>query len=210
VDADYELPVAFELTKASTSEVKQAHKMIEELDRKHPELIEKCETMVADRGYDDTKLYVKLWDNYGIKPVIDIRNMWKDGEKTRQLEDYENVVYNYKGNVYCVCMETDVKREMCVGGLKQGIRIDIDLDRRIFTPIDRASYKWERTYDKRPSVERVNSRLDESFGFEKHYIRGLKKMKVRCGIALCVMLAMAVGRIKEKQADKMRSLVKSA
>lgn len=35
-------------------------------------------------------------------------------------------------------------------------------------------------------------------------------MKVRCGIALCVMLAMAVGRIKEKQADKMRSLVKSA
>ena len=241
VDADYELPVAFELTKASTSEVKQAHKMIEELDRKHPELIEKCETMVADRGYDDTKLYVKLWDNYGIKPVIDIRNMWKDGEKTRQLEDYENVVYNYKGNVYCVCMETDVKREMCVGGfekdrkkhgtlrklcpakqygieckymdkcqVKQGIRIDIDLDRRIFTPIDRASYKWERTYDKRPSVERVNSRLDESFGFEKHYIRGLKKMKVRCGIALCVMLAMAVGRIKEKQADKMRSLVKSA
>lgn len=206
VDADYELPVAFELTKASTSEVKQAHKMIEELDRKHPELIEKCETMVADRGYDDTKLYVKLWDNYGIKPVIDIRNMWKDGEKTRQLEDYENVVYNYKGNVYCVCMETDVKREMCVGGfekdrkkhgtlrklcpakqygieckymdkcqVKQGIRIDIDLDRRIFTPIDRASYKWERTYDKRPSVERVNSRLDESFGFEKHYIRGLKK-----------------------------------
>lgn len=241
VDADYELPVAFELTKASTSEVKQAHKIIEELDRKHPELIEKCETMVADRGYDDTKLYVKLWDNYGIKPVIDIRNMWKDGEKTRQLEDYENVVYNYKGNVYCVCMETDVKREMCVGGfekdrkkhgtlrklcpakqygieckymdkcqVKQGIRIDIDLDRRIFTPIDRASYKWERTYDKRPSVERVNSRLDESFGFEKHYIRGLKKMKVRCGIALCVMLAMAVGRIKEKQADKMRSLVKSA
>jgi len=241
VDADYELPVAFELTKASTSEVKQAHKMIEELGRKHPELIEKCETMVADRGYDDTKLYVKLWDNYGIKPVIDIRNMWKDGEKTRQLEDYENVVYNYKGNVYCVCMETDVKREMCVGGfekdrkkhgtlrklcpakqygieckymdkcqVKQGIRIDIDLDRRIFTPIDRASYKWERTYDKRPSVERVNSRLDESFGFEKHYIRGLKKMKVRCGIALCVMLAMAVGRIKEKQADKMRSLVKSA
>ena len=241
VDADYELPVAFELTKASTSEIKQAHKMIEALDRKHPELIEKCETMGADRGYDDTKFYVKLWDNYGIKPVIDIRNMWKDGEKTRQLDNYENIVYNYEGNVYCVCMETGVQREMCVGGfekdrkkhgtlrklcpakqygieckymnkcqVKQGIRIDIDLDRRIFTPIDRASYKWERTYAKRTSVERVNSRLDVSFGFEKHYIRGLKKMKIRSGIALCVMLAMAVGRIKEKQSDKMRSLVKSA
>jgi len=93
--------------------------------------------------------------------------------------------------------------------VKQGIRIDIEVDRRVFTPIDRASYKWEKTYDKRTSVERVNGRLDESFGFEKHYIRGKKKMKLRCGIALCVMLAMAVGRIKENQAEKMRSLVKS-
>lgn len=241
VDADYELPVAFEVTKASTSEVKQAHKMIENLDKKHPELIEACETFEGDKGYDDSKLNMILWDDYAIKPVIDIRNMWKDGEKAHQLLDYENVVYNYKGNVYCVCMDTGVQREMCVGGfekdrkehgtlrklcpamqygieckymdkclVKQGIRIDIEVDRRVFTPIDRASYKWEKTYNKRTSVERVNSRLDESFGFEKHYIRGKKKMKVRCGIALCVMLAMAVGRIKQNQADKMRSLVKSA
>ena len=54
--------------------------------------------------------------------------------------------------------------------VKKGIRIDIDIDRRIFTPIDRASYKWKRIYAKRTSVERVNSRLDVSFGFEKHYI----------------------------------------
>ncbi len=83
--------------------------------------------------------------------------------------------------------------------VKQGIRIDIDIERRIFTPIDRASYKWKRTYNKRTAVERVNSRLDESFGFEMHYIRGIKKMRVRCGISLCIMLAMAVGRIKEGQ-----------
>jgi hypothetical protein len=241
VDADYELPVAYELTKASTSEVKRAHEMIDELKEAHPELIDRCETLEADRGYDDSKLLEKLWDDYEIKPVIDIRNMWKDADKTRQLLDYENVIYDYKGAVYCVCMETGKEREMCVGGfekdrkshgtlkklcpakhygieckyidkcqVKQGIRIDIDIDRRIFTPIDRASYKWKRTYNKRTSVERVNSRLDESFGFEKHYIRGIKKMRVRCGIALCVMLAMAVGRIKEGQAEKMRSLVQSA
>ncbi len=237
VDAEYELPVAFEVTKAS-SEVKQAHKMIDDLNKKHPELIEKCETLEADRGYDDTKLLVKLWDGYKIKPVIDIRNMWKDGEETRQLNNTENIVYNYKGNVYCYCLETGEKREMCNGGFEKdrnalkklcpakqyglkckcsdkcpaasGIRISLEEDRRIFTPIDRASYKWERKYDTRTSVERVNGRLDESFGFEKHYIRGIKKMKIRCGIAFCVMLAMAVGRIKENQADKMRSLVKSA
>jgi hypothetical protein len=91
--------------------------------------------------------------------------------------------------------------------VKHGIRIPLDTDRRIFTPIDRASYKWERQYNRRTSVERVNARLDECFGFEKHYIRGIKKMKIRCGMALCVMLAMAVARIKEKQEDKIRSFV---
>nr|WP_272437543.1 hypothetical protein [Terrihalobacillus insolitus] len=79
-------------------------------------------------------------------------------------------------------------------------------DRRIFTPIDRSSYKWEKEYDKRTAVERVNSRLDVSFGFELHTIRGMAEMKLRCGLALCVMLAMALGRIKENQPKKMRSL----
>ena len=35
-------------------------------------------------------------------------------------------------------------------------------------------------------------------------------MKVKCGIALCMMLAMAVGRINQKEFDKIRSLIKSA
>lgn len=238
VDANYELPVAYSVTRASEPDINEAHRMLDKIEEERPEILEACESMEADRGYDDTKLIVRLWDEYKIKPVIDICNKWKDPDGTRQLEGYENVVYNYKGNVYCYCMETGEKREMGVGGfeedrntlkklcpakqynisckymdkcpVKQGIRIKMDVDRRIFTPIDRASYKWERYYDKRTSVERVNSRIDESFGFEKHYIRGKKKMTVRCGIALCIMLAMAVGRIKEKQQDKMRSLVKSA
>ncbi|MFZ5436653.1 MAG: DDE transposase, partial [Bacillota bacterium] len=57
---------------------------------------------------------------------------------------------------------------------------------------------------------RVNSRLDEAYGFEKHFLRGLKKMRLRCTLALMVMLAMAVGRIREKQSPNMRSLVKAA
>ena len=60
------------------------------------------------------------------------------------------------------------------------------------------------------AVERVNSRLDVSFGFEQHFIRGQAKMRLRMGLALVVMLAMAYGRVKEKQQDKMRSLVGAA
>ena len=161
--------------------------------------------------------------------------MWRDADKTRLLNGRENVAYNFKGNVYCFCPETGTQREMCNGGFEkergtlkklcparqfgigckgaaqcpvaQGIRIPMSEDRRIFTPIDRASYKWEKEYNKRTSVERVNSRLDVSFGFELHMIRGMTKMKMRCGLALCVMLAMALGRIRENQANRMRSLV---
>jgi hypothetical protein len=238
VDSNYELPVAFSVTKASVSDINEAHALIDTLKEERPQILKTCETMEADKGYDDTKLIKRLWDEEEIKPVIDIRNMWKDPDKTKQLGEYENIVYNYKGNVSCYCLETGEKREMASGGfdkerntlkkrcparqygikckcmdecpVTQGIRIKLEVDRRIFTPIDRASYKWEKYYNKRTSVERVNSRIDESFGFEKHYIRGIKKMTVKCGIALCVMLAMAVGRITEKQEDKMRSLVKSA
>ncbi len=59
----------------------------------------------------------------------------------------------------------------------------------------------------RTAVERVNSRLDVSFGFERHFIRGLKKMKLRVGLALIVMLSMALGSIKEGRKERIRSLV---
>jgi hypothetical protein len=238
VDANYELPVAYSVTKASEPDINEAHKMMDELKKKRPQILEKAETLEADRGYDDTKLIKRLWDDEEIKPVIDIRNMWKDKEQTRVLPGYENVTYNYQGQIYCYCPETGARREMAAGGFEEsrktikklcpakqygiecqsygkcpvdhGIRIPLETDRRIFTPIDRTSYKWKRYYNKRTAVERVNSRLDESFGFEKHYIRGLKKMTIRCGIALNVMLAMSLGRIRQNQMDKIRSLVKSA
>lgn len=238
VDATYELPVAYKVTKASASDTRGGHALLEQMEEKQPEILRIAETWTGDKGYDDTKLIEKCWDQYQIKPVIDIRNMWKDGEETHLLNGKTNVTYNYKGHVYCYCPETNTRREMANGGFEkdrntlkklcparqygiicqgqavcpvaQGLRIPLSEDRRIFTPIDRASYKWEKRYKKRTSVERVNSRLDVSFGFELHTIRGMNKMKIRCGLALCVMLAMAVGRIKEKQEEKMRSLVAAA
>ena len=237
VDSNYELPVAYSVTKASVPDINEAHTLIDKIEEKRPEILDNCETLEGDRAYDDTKLIVTLFNDHEIKTIIDIRNMWKDPDKTRLLLDYDNITYNYRGNVYCHCLETGVVREMPAGGfeedrmslkklcpakaygteckckekcyVKSAIRIPIDTDRRIFTPIDRSSYKWKRYYDKRTSVERVNSRIDESFGFEKHYIRGMEKMKIRCGLALCIMLAIAVGRIKQEKPELMRSLVKA-
>ena len=80
-------------------------------------------------------------------------------------------------------------------------------DPRRFGPIPHGTARWVKHYARRGSVERINSRLDVSFGFERHYIRGLSKMRLRMGMAMAVMLSMALGRIREKRLDRMRSLV---
>jgi hypothetical protein len=89
------------------------------------------------------------------------------------------------------------------------VRVPLDFDRRIFTPIPRYTRQWRRLYARRTSVERVNARIDQGFGFELHTIRGLEKMRTRMGIALAVMIAMAVGFIARNRPDLMRSLVGS-
>lgn len=242
VDANYELPVAMEVTPASHHDVPEMKAMFEKMEIQNPELLEVCENGIGDKGYDDTVLISNLWDKHKIKPVIDIRNMWKDKEETRVFasgrHQYKNVTHDYKGTMFCHCPKTGEIRKMAYGGfekkrgtlkylcpalhygieckgaaqccVRQGIRISIEENRRIFTPVARSSYKWKTIYNKRSSVERVNSRIETSFGFESHYIRGIAKMKVRCCLSLCVMLAIALGRIRQNQEAWMRSLVKAA
>lgn len=237
VDAEYELPCAYEVTKASRPDNVQMDKLLDQYDQNHPDLLSICEYILLDKGYDDQKLIKKLC-GYEISPIIDIRNQWKDGEKTRLLDGRDNIAYDYRGGIYCYSPKTAEEKPMIYAGYEKtrqtnkylcpakeygmkcagkkhckyqsGIRIGTKINPRLFTPLPRTSYKWERLYKKRTSVERVNSRLDVSFGFEHHTTRGKAKMKLRCALALTVMLGMALGRIQEKQERLMRSLVKSA
>ena len=107
-------------------------------------------------------------------------------------------------------------REACYrrAGTKAGdygriVRIDIKKqDRRIFTPTPYGSPSWRRGYNRRSALERINSRIDQSFGFEHHYIRGKVKMQVRVGLAMAIMMALALGHVQEGRPEQMRSLVK--
>jgi len=60
VDAVYELPVGFTVTRASASDVKEGHKLIERVAGQNPEIIDRCEALAADKACDDTKLIMKL------------------------------------------------------------------------------------------------------------------------------------------------------
>jgi hypothetical protein len=239
VDTKYEMPLGYRVTRASVSDTTQLLALVEDLKKKHLQIHRDIDTAEGDKGYDSEENCCRLYDEHGIKPVIDIRRMWRDKE-TKLLDPghSDNIVYDEVGTVYCLCPQTGEQRRMAYGGFERdrmalkyicpakayGLRckgsdqcehamrserIGLEIDRRIFTPVARSSYAWEREYKKRTAVERVNSRLDVSFGFEKHFIRGLQKMEIRVGLALCVMLAMAVGRIQEGRQELMRSLVKS-
>ena len=88
------------------------------------------------------------------------------------------------------------------------VRIDLDShDRRIFTPMPWGSPSWRRGYNRCLAIESIYDRLDNSFNFETHCIRGLATMKSRVGLALAVMLALALAQMRAGHAERMRSLL---
>jgi len=143
----------------------------------------------------------------------------RDGAQN-ELDNYESMAYEgfeqdrgtlkYRCPAKARCTRC-TQHDLCNGGSQPAhgriVRVPIDTDRRIFTPLPRDSKSWTREYKHRTAVERVNSRIDGAFGFERHFIRGKKKMHARTGLALLVMLGMALGWIEAGQCERIRSLV---
>ncbi|MDW7657293.1 MAG: transposase [Bacillota bacterium] len=238
VDATYELLACYHVTPAADSDVIEGHNLVDKLAAEQAKIAKQCRYLSADKGYDDSKPINKLMDEpFLIKPIIDTRRLWKS-ENEKEVPGYKTVNYNEQGQVFCYDLQGGIRRTMICDGYEStrnclrkkcpakaygiecasygrcpcqgGVRIPLETDYRIFTAVARSSYKCERENNHRTSVERVNGRLDFSLGFDKHTIRGKKKMTMHCSLALILMLTMALGRIRQKQPDLMRSLVRTA
>jgi len=235
VDAVYELPIAYAVTDAAASDITEGKKMIKDLAGNRPEVLKICKHFMGDKGYDDTVFIEELKDK-GIKAVIAKRTMWKT-ETEKEVPGYEGAYYDEAGNVYCYTQDKGNRRMMTPNGYEKerdavrfkcpaqaygvkctqvgdckckNLRVPLSTDPRIFTQVQRESYKWERLYRKRTAVERVNSRLDGAYGFEERRTRGLERTTLQVGLALMIMLAMAVWRVRNEQEGMIRSLVKAA
>ncbi len=116
-DTTYEIPVAAALTKASASEVKTLEGMLPEMFEESPDLATRCKDMSADRGYDSGPLKKTLWETWQIRPIIDVRMMWRN-EKAEPGHDpkkrisrpldagkTDTMVYTERGEVRCICPE---------------------------------------------------------------------------------------------------------
>ena len=254
-ETKYEIPVAFSVTGASGSEVKELDRMTDKLFAEDPGLARRCGYFSADRGLSSGALKKKFWDDYRIRPIIDNRELWREEKQNRNYvagqrimrpldSVHDNVFYTERAQVWCRCpvsgeerkmafcgFETDRRglkyrcpaaafnlrcegRAKCHGdagcetnGYGRVVRVPLERDRRIFTPTPCGCASWKRAYRRRNSIERINSRIDNSFGFERHFIRGKAKMTARVGLAVAVMMALAVGHMKAGRPEKMRSLV---
>lgn len=211
-DVNYELPIEYTVTKASFGEREQLEKHLKMLPK---EMISKIETLSADKGYDSEELICKIKE-YGIKPVIDICNHWKDEEETKQYKDTD-IVYSYNGVVYKVDDSGEkvalkylgydkIRNTLRYQYKKQIISIDVEYDERIFTPIARDSDKWKKIYNKRTALERINGRLDRDLNLENNKNRGLKKTTVMIDIMMLAMMSMAKGHIINKKEENIRKL----
>ena len=252
VDVNYELPISYQVTKASHAESPLFMPMMGELKEKHPIVHDRIETASADKGYDDGEDKKKLYDDHGVCPLIDTRFFPTKGMQPLDEQSHDTIYFDPTGNVFCKvnpfspdekscyakmqfmgfekdrgCLKfrcpakaygIECKNKeacQCRPSVKNGsfgriVRIPLDRDRRIFLPIHRHSKAFARKYKKRTSIERVNSRIDQVYGFERHFIRGKTKMTLRVGISMIVMMATAIAWIKAGQQEKMRCLRKAA
>jgi hypothetical protein len=252
VDANYELPVAFELTGAKEAESPRLMPLIEKLEAEHPELHEGVQTLAADRGYDDGGDKAALYDDHAIVPLIDTRDFFGGAMQPLDEQRHDTIYFSPTGEVVCKVdpFEPEPERAFaamqfmgfekdratlkfrcpaaafglecknrqacrCFPAVRDGeygrvVRVPIERDRRIFMPLHRHSQGFARGYKRRTAVERVNARIDQIYGFERHFIRGKAKVRLRLGLALLAMLGTAVAWVEMKKPENVRSLVRAA
>ena len=54
-------------------------------------------------------------------------------------------------------------------------------------------------------MERIYSRVDNAYRMEKHYVRCMRRMRLRLGLVTVVL--MALGHLRAERRDRMRSPV---
>jgi hypothetical protein len=151
VDVKHEVPLAYAVTDTKAGDNELVGKLVEQAKANLP--AERMKTLAYDKAGDDEKVH-ELLHKEGIKPLIQMRSLWKGDDLERPLPTKEgrryplNVLHDEAGTIYCYDTVSDppVRHEMAYIGYEK----------------DREELKyrcpslhqgWERPC---PSVERCN------------------------------------------------------
>jgi hypothetical protein len=100
VDTKHEVSLAYETTSANASDGQTLPALVAQAQANVPE--DRMQTLAYDKAADDGKVHQQL-AAAGIRPVIEIRRLWKD-DLERLLPGHDgtsNVVYDEAGTLYC-------------------------------------------------------------------------------------------------------------
>ncbi len=114
-DSRHEVALGYKVTAASVADNKVFPEVVRGVVKKLP--LKRVETVAYDKAADDEDVHRELMD-LGVKPVIQNRSMWRDGEE-RVLENSlsKNVVYDEAGTVYCYDMVSKPAVKHCMAYL---------------------------------------------------------------------------------------------
>ena len=177
-DTQYELPVAFHLTPASHSEQVELRSLIDETFAQTPALAERYQDFSADRGLDCGQTKARLWDEYHIRPLIDTRELWREEKQQPDYDPNEAITRPLYPERADTIVHTEKGAVHCRCPVSGEPR---DMAFQGFEA-DRNTLKYHC-----PAA---------AYGFD-------------ClGLALAVMMALAVGHIKAGRPEQIRSLVR--
>jgi len=205
VDIRHEVALAWKITPGSVADVTQIPTLLTQAQQVLPK--GRIATLAYDKAADDEKTHALL-ASHSIKPLIEIRSLWKS-EQERMLPGHDgnsNVVHDEAGTLHCYNKVSDppVRHKMsyigieksrgtlkyrcparhegwtcqsdkkCNGTSRYGktVRVPLTIDLRRFPPIPRATKEFERRYNGRTAVERVNARCKLFWGADDGNITG--------------------------------------
>ena len=96
-----------------------------------PQLATRYQEFSANLGLDSGRLKPTLWDAYRIRPIIDLKQMWREEKNmpsydpaatlTRALFEHraDKIVYDETGRLHCQCPQTAQLREMSFYGFEE-------------------------------------------------------------------------------------------
>ncbi len=227
VDTRYEVPIAAIVSTAKEGDTTYLRPLLDKRDQLLPEV--PLKDTQWDGAYDSTE-NIKAITGRGALPII----RFNPGQ-----EKEPPGITNTLGTPLCPvgfpmtywgrdgdylkyrCPQEATKRFSCLSDHKgtdrcslssYGLVIKLNMkdDPRRYVPVPRETKKWKRLYKRRTAVERVNSRLKENLLLDDLKVRGLPKVKVRVGLNLLVMLAIAVGMAERGRLGDCRRILSCA
>lgn len=231
VDCETELPVGFELTPANENESPHFEPLLEDFKRRHGDVAERTQAVLADAGYDSRNNCAYVLDEYGALPIIKMR-LTQDKDKVCQAADslctelgtqicpsgYKMVYDGRDGNYLkwrCPVARGKADECKCMGRCTASAygavrKIAISEDPRRYPGLWRESRKWKRLYRRRTAVERVNGRLKDFLLLDQLTVRGIEKVRLHATMGLVMMQAGAWAMVSAEKVEQARRIVSLA